>query len=133
MQLPDPDPSPPEAATRTGPPPLGISLSALILVGFMLMAAVGGISLIARGAVAPGVLTTVVSVTLVWVGWMLYRCHHAAWVAAVAAFAFLTLSWIAGAIVLGVVGALLYVPLFAAPLALLFLPEARAAASSRRR
>jgi hypothetical protein len=115
-----------ERAGNGDPPPLGISLAALILIGYMVMSLLGGISMVADDRPLPGAVTIAVSVALVWVGLMLWRRHYAAWLTAVLAFSFLVLTWIAGAVMLGTFVALVYVPLFAAPLLLLFLPSARA-------
>lgn len=120
----------PDAAPS--PPPLGISLSAFIMVGFMLMALLGGVSLVSRGVLGAGLLISAVSILLVWQGWLLYRCRFGAWLVAMATFSLLTAIWAAGAVVLGAAVALLYVPLFAAPIVLLVLPSSRAAVIQKR-
>lgn len=114
--------------------PLGLAMASIMLVGFMLVPLLAGVSHLARGGrgMLAGLALVLFGGGMVACGWRLYKRSFTAWAVAVVVLALILVSIVAGAVMKGQFGLLLNVPLFVVPLLLLLLPGTRGAVSRRR-
>ncbi len=110
---------------RKGPPPLPMALASIMLIGFMFNVVAVGFSHLIRGSIGSGSLLTLVGLLLIGCAIGVYRRNRIAWFGAVVTLCALSVLLVVGAIVMGTLGALLWVVFFVIPLLLLMLPGSR--------